>query len=331
MSRLLFAVVVLSISVWTAPAFAEKSPGERALGVVTGIKGTVTAANGTASHPRPLRGGDVLQPGDEVRGTVSSRIEVLWHSRAVFSLHGESGLRWLEPVGGQMLVQLLTGQARIAYSYNEGRPSDTMALILPDARVIMRGGILEISTTSSGEIIRIVEGQSSIELVSVPAKSVLLKAGQEIELRAGSADVPHPSTATMQPSLVAMEHHRAVPPSTVQQLAQTHVAHALELEERLRRATKDPHDDTTPHDEATNVILSTSLGLPVTSLSGATSTPLVSATPPVTPGSLIAPPLQTPTVTTPPTPSVVTLGPVQAGGINTSDLLQNTLKSILKK
>ena len=211
MSRLLVAVVVLSLSVWTTPAFAEKPAGERNPGVVTGIEGTVTAVNGPASHPRPLRGGDVLQPGDEVRGTVSSRIEVLWNSRAVFSMQGESGLRLLEPVGGQMLVQLLTGQARIAYSYNEGRPSDTMAIILPDARVIMRGGILEVSVTSSGEIIRMVEGQTSIEPVSGPAKPVLLKAGQEVELRAGRAGVPHPSTATMQPSLVAMEHHRAVP------------------------------------------------------------------------------------------------------------------------
>ena len=234
-------------------------------------------------------------------------------------------MRLLEPIGRQTRVQLVGGTARFAYSYNEGHPADTLAILVSEALLIMRGGIVEVETETLGHVIRVVEGQVSIETASSPSKQVLLKGGQEMEIRAATLNTPHPSIAAIQPRLAAMDSHRQIPSSALQGLAQRHVQHALQLEERLRHAT----DEDNPHEESKGAILSTSLGLPPVSFA-ASSGPGIAGS--LNPSPALTSPaisLPAPVSPAPSAPNMGTLGPIQAGGINSASLLQNTLKNVL--
>jgi hypothetical protein len=71
------------------------------------------------------------------------------------------------------------------HSYNEGHPADTVAILVSDALLIMRGGIVEVESHTSGQVVRVVEGQVSVETPSSAGKQVLVKAGQGLEIRTG--------------------------------------------------------------------------------------------------------------------------------------------------
>ena len=96
-----------------------------------------------SNQMRDLRAGDAVRPGDELRVGAGSMIEVLWNKRALFSLRDQTVVRLFEAKGGQTPVQILEGIVRIAYSYNEGHPTDTLTVMTPEAHTVMRGGILE--------------------------------------------------------------------------------------------------------------------------------------------------------------------------------------------
>jgi hypothetical protein len=235
-------------------------------------------------------------------------------------------MRLLESVGRQTLVELLRGTARFAYAYNEGHPADTVAILVSDALLIMRGGIVEVESHTSGQVVRVVEGQVSVETTASAGKQVLVKAGQGLEIRTGMLNAPQPSALTLHPSLAAMEEHWTVPYSIVQRLGHIHVQQALELEERLRRTGEEDN----PHAEESGLILSTSLGIPVSPLTLGTA-----LTSPIAPSTTTAPvaapsvPVPPATLPVPPAPTIITLSPTQVGGINTATVLQNTLKTVL--
>ena len=301
-------------------------PGENQnTGIIIGFHGLATVHRADLSEEESLQAGERLHAADEMSIREHGHVEVLWNRRAVFSLHGDGRLRLLEPVGRQTRVQLLRGTARFAYSYNEGHPADTLAILVSDALLIMRGGIVEVESEPLGQVVRVVEGQVSIETVSSPGKLVLLKAGQGMEVRAGTRHTPYQSAAALHPSLAAMEQHRTVPSSVVQHLTQTHVQHALELEERLRHAIQND----TAHADENGLILSTSLGVSVSPMTSGTVA--ASSIPSTTPAPVVSPSMPVPPAAIPPPspPSIVTLSPVQVGGVNTPTVLQNTLKSVL--
>ena len=335
---LILAFTVLSLdglptSVCADSTVPGATPQERAsAGIVTGVDGRVVASPVSSAQTRALRAGDLLQSGDEIRVSAGSRVEVLWNKRALISLEASTGVRLLDPTGGQMLIQVLEGQARIAFSYSEGRPTDTLAVITPEARTIMRGGILEVMVGSAvhrtddqhllkfdkkegvregttGDVIRIVEGQASIEPALSAAKSFLVKAGHEVRVEMGETDAPYESKSGNRQRLTAIERHLDVPQSAVQRLARTHVDHALELEKSLRRDTENPTDSRNSGGVVTGAVLSTSLGIPVTPFQNS-----------------VGPSGQTPSGVSPTVPSAT-----QSGGINSSSLLQEALKNALDK
>ena len=120
-------------------AVRRRKPQERALsGLVTGIDGRVVASAVGSNQMRDLRAGDAVRPGDELRVGAGSMIEVLWNKQALFSLRDQTVVRLFEAKGGQIPVQILEGNVRIAYSYNEGHPTDTLTVITPDAHTVMR-------------------------------------------------------------------------------------------------------------------------------------------------------------------------------------------------
>jgi hypothetical protein len=327
-----FVFTILAVVLLTQSAVIHAANIDAALpnesqntGIVTGLQGLVMVHRPSVPDGQIVRAGQRVHAANEIHLQADGRVEVLWDRRAVFSLHGDSWIRLLDPIGRQTRVQLSGGKARLAYSYNEGHSTDTLAILISDALLIMRGGILEVESETWGQVIRVVEGQVSIEMASSPGKQVLLKVGQAMEITAGTLNPPHPSKSAMPPSLAAMEQHRAVPVSVVQHLARIHVQQALELEEHLRHAAENDNS----HADENGLILSTSLGLPsfpITSGTAATS-PL----PSITPSSLGSPGIPIPAGALPPptVPNIVTLSPVQAGGINTATVLQNTLKPVL--
>jgi hypothetical protein len=302
-------------------------PESQSTGIVIGYQGLATVHRADLPEGHALRAGERLHAAEEIRLQDQGHVELLWNGRAVFSMYGNTRMRLLESIGRQTRVQLLGGTARFAYAYNEGHPADTIALLLvSDALLIMRGGIVEVESHTSGQVVRVVEGQVSVETASTTGKQVLVKAGQGLEIRTGTLNTPQPSVATLYPGLAAMEQHRAVPYSIVQRLAHIHVQQALELEERIRRAAE---DDDNPHAEESGLILSTSLGIPVSPLPSGTAltSPIASTTtPPVAAPSLPVPPAPLPP---PAAPTIITLSPAQVGGINTATVLQNTLKTVL--
>lgn len=335
---LILAFTVLSLHGSLTSVFADSTvpgatPQERAsAGIVTGVDGRVVASPVSSAQTRALRVGDLLQSGDEIRVSAGSRVEVLWNKRVLISLEPSTGVRLFDPTGGQTLVQVLEGQARIAFSYSEGRPTDTLAVITPEARTIMRGGILEVMVGSAvhrtddqhllkfdkkegvregttGDVIRIVEGQASIEPALSAAKSFLVKAGHEVRVEMGETDAPHESKSGNRQRLTAIERHLDVPQSAVQRLARTHVDHALELEKSLRKDTENPTDSRNSGGVVTGAVLSTSLGIPVTPFQNS-----------------VGPSGQTPSGVSPTVPSAT-----QSGGINSSSLLQKALKNALDK
>ena len=342
---ILLAFTLLSLqgtltSVLAGSTAADATTRERAAsGIVTGIEGRVVASTENSTETRALRAGDLLQSGDEIRVSVGSRVEVLWNKRALFSLQESTAVRLVEPIGGQTPIQVLGGQARIAFSYNEGRPADTLAVITPEARTIMRGGILEVMVgsvihrtddrhlmtfdgkeegtreTTTGDVIRIVEGQASVEPALSTAKSVLLKAGQEGRVVSGETDAPRASTSVNRQRLAAVERHLDIPQPAVQRLARIHVDHALELEKDLRQGAEDPSDSKNSGDEVKGALLSTSLGIPVTPFQTSSAA-----------SGTVGPSVQTPSVVIPTVPSGS-----QSGGINSSSLLQEALNNALDK
>ena len=323
----LFTILVLGqVATVHAANIDARLPAENQnSGIVIGFQGLATVHRTGPPEGHTVRAGERLHVADEIQLQEYGHVEVLWNRRAVFSLHGDSRMRLLDPVGRQTRVQLLGGAARFSYSYNEGHPADTLAILVSDVLLIMRGGIVEVESDTSGQVVRVVEGQVSIEIASSPSKQVLLKAGQGVGIRAGTVNTPHVSTASLQSSLPAMEEHRAIPRSVVQRLAQTHVQHALELEERIRHANEDDNE----YADETGLILSTSLGVPPLAI-----TPGTVATGPITSTistSLGSPsiPAQPGTIPPPSAPNIITLSPVQVGGINTATVLQNTLKTVL--
>ena len=218
-------------------------------------------------------------------------IEVLWNRRALFSLGDQTVVRLLDGKGGQTPVQILEGNVRIAYSYNEGHPTDTLTVLTPEARTVMRGGILEALVGSGiqtddrrlttfgraeeggreagrGDVIRIVEGQASVEPASSGTKPVLLKAGHETRVIAAGSDIPRQYNGEHRQRLAAIAGHQEVPQLTVQRIAGIHVEHALELEQGLRKNAEDVKNAQSSDSRVKGAILWTSLGIPVTRAPG---------------------------------------------------------------
>ncbi len=312
---------------------------------------------------RELRAGDAVRPGDELRVGVGSMVEVLWNKRALFSFRDQTVVRLLEVTGGQTPVQVLEGHARIAYSYNEGHPTDTLAVMTPDARTVMRGGILEASVgpgtrtddrrlmkfeqkeegtreARRGDVIRIVEGQARVEPASSGTKPMLLKAGHEVRVSPMGADAPRGVTrASHRHRLAAVASHQEIPQSAVQRIAGIHVDHALELEQGLRKGAENTKKAQNSDSGVKGAILSTSLGIPVTPLQ-ASSGSLTAGSATINPTVAVAPttgvgsgPVSVPTPVAPPVqvPSASTFVPSQSGGINSASLLREVLKDALDK
>jgi hypothetical protein len=317
-TAIIFAFTLLSMHAYVTDASAEATsagaPAQEPApsGSVTGINGRVVASAVGSNQTRELRPGDAVMPGDELRVGAGSMIEVLWNKRALFSLREQTVVRLLEATGGQTPVQVIEGHARIAYSYNEGHPTDTLAVMTPEARTVMRGGILEAIAGSEtprgdrhlmkferkqedareagrGDIIRIVEGQAKVEPASSSMKPVLLKAGHEVRVSSAGTDAPRRYMPDYRYRLAGIASHQEIPQSAVQRLAGIHVDHALELEEGLRKGAEDVKNvKNTDTGGVKGAILSTSLGIPVTPLQ-ASSGSLTSGSSPVSPTVAIAP------------------------------------------
>ncbi|MET0515461.1 MAG: hypothetical protein ABW047_09080 [Nitrospiraceae bacterium] len=329
-------------------------------GLVTGMDGRAVASTVGSNQLRDLRAGDVVRPGDELRVGAGSMIEVLWNRRALFSLGDQTVVRLLDGKGGQTPVQILEGNVRIAYSYNEGHPTDTLTVLTPEARTVMRGGILEalvgseiqtndrrlttfgrteegVREAGRGDVIRIVEGQASVEPVSTGTKPVLLKAGHETRIFAAGSDIPRQYNGEHRQRLAAIAVHQEVPQLTVQRIAGIHVEHALELEQGLRKNAEDVKNAQSSDSRLKGAILSTSLGILVTPLQASNGS-LTTAAVPVTTSVSVTPTtgvgsgsVSIPLTAPAPIPSTNTFVPSQAGGNNSLSLLREALTDALDR
>jgi hypothetical protein len=291
---------------------------------------------------RQLRLGDSVTVGEEIQTPGGTQVALLWDHRAVLTLHEDGRMQIDEPHGGQLDVRLQHGTMRIALSYNAGRMTDRLLLQTSLARVVLRGGILEVTVedgasrsllarwlnSSSAETLRIVEGQAQVEPLTGERKSFSLKSGFEVFLTSeGSASVrelePDARRKTPRDNKAA---RRDVPDTITRQIVTTHIALAVEAEQELQRVRRAASEKEPLGNTVIGTILPTTTGLPLSSSAqalgtggsaGSSSIPTSSFT---IPAPSVATPLQ----------GAGSLGPAQSGGRNTNELLQQLVKEASK-
>lgn len=334
-------------------------------GIVSGLNGQAAGVIPGAGTSRPLRIGDRVAVGEEIRVGPAASLEILWERRGLFALEERTSITVQESKGGSVLLEVTGGTVRIAYSYNEGHPTDTLKVQMPGIRMVLRGGIVEATVgrngaadsraqtakpgqtvERAGELLRVIEGQAQVEPRSMGAKPFLLKAGYEFQALSGGSAAVRPTMGTGSRKLAAVHSHQHVPAPAVQRVARVHVEHALELERALSKPSGDGNETEGAPVGIKGAIVATSLGIPLGALSGiggsvaaASSAPTVSpvpvpggggpvAVPPVPGGGpAAAPPVPVPIVQT---PSVTALTPSQSGGINSSSLLRDVIQDVTR-
>ena len=321
-------------------------------GIISGLNGQAAAVIPGSGASRELRIGDRVAAGEELRVGSGGTLELLWERRALFTLKDRSNIALQESKNGSIFLHILSGTIGVAYSYNEGHPTDTMKIQTPGATMTLRGGIIEAAVEATGvadqprrmqsrhigeaagEMLRVIEGQAHIEPRSSNAKPILLKAGNEWQSLPGRAgDEIRPSSGHRSRELAAAQSHHQVP--AMQRMVQVHVEHALELERAMSKPSRDGNES----DGAAGVkgaIVATSLGIPLPTVTGAGATVTatsVAPTAPLTPTAPVSGPVTSPAVppaVVPPvvSPNVTGLTPSQSGGINSVSLLRDVIQDI---
>jgi hypothetical protein len=318
-------------------------------GIVTGLSGPATGI--TPGGSRELRIGDRVAVGEEVF-VAAGTLEILWERRALFSLEGRTRIAVREAKNGLALLDILEGAVQIAFSYNEGHPTDTVTIQTPAARTVLRGGIVEAkvaptgeigrlvqsahvgkTASTAGELLRMIEGQAQIEPRTAGAKSFLLKVGHEFQTTS-QGDAVRPSLVNDGRKLILLPGHQQMPSSAVQRMVRTHVDHAVEVERAINKPSRGGNEMDGPARDKSGAIVSTSLGIPIAALPGSGgATASSSLAPAMPPGPLVsgggattaAPPAPVPIIQT---PTVTILTPTQSGGINSQSLLREVLQDL---
>ncbi len=336
-----------AVCLWglTVPTWAEEAPPPvlegRATGVVVEMTGgpALILSGGSA---RLVKLGDIVTVNEELQAPEGTSVVMLWDHRAVFTLHEDARVQVDEPHRGQMEVRLHHGMIRIALSYNAGKMTDRLLLQTNFARVVLRGGIFEAAVedgtrrsvlarllnSSSAETLRAVEGQAQVEPLTGERKSFSLKTGSEVSLTSGGTA----SVRSLEPDARAgsprapQEQPRGIPDPITRQIVTTHIGLAIEAEQELQRAARAASEKQ-------------SLGAPVigTILSTTTGLSLASGVQALGAGGSAGPSFPSTSSFSMPAPSVATplqgasgLGPVQSGGLNTNELLQQLVKEKTK-
>jgi hypothetical protein len=344
------------------PAAPPPTRGSDSSGVVSGLNGQAAAAIPGSGASRELRIGDRVAAGEEIHVGSGGTLELLWERRALFTLKERSSIALQESKNGSALLQILEGTIRVAYSYNEGHPTDTMKIQTPETLMTVRGGIIEAAVEATGvagqarrtksqqaaetagEVLRVIEGQAHVEPRSSDPKPFLLKAGYEWQALPGrGSEAIRSSAGHGTRELAAAQSHHQVP--AMQRMVRVHIEHALELERALSKPARDGNES----DGIKGAIVATSLGIPlpvtgsgatITATSVAPTVPVGSipgpvgpvGVPPTTGPVVPTPVIPTPVVPTPviPTPGITVLAPSQSGGINSLSLLRDVLQDLSK-
>lgn len=302
-----------------------------ASGIVTGMVGGPQRIE-TGAAPTLLKIGDKIGGGDELRLGPGETVDVLWDRRAVITLQEEARVHISEPRHGQTELHLHQGAVRIVLSYSAGRMTDTLTVQTPLVRVISRGGILEASTVggeqrsllarlvnaATVDTLRVFEGQVRVEPLTGQGKPFSLKTGSEVSLKPEAVGEVSEGGGDHRPPvpLAAREEHRSMPNPIAKQIANAQIGAALELEQGFREKSAPENGKELPGSGIKGLILATTTGLPVVpgvsnSVNGAAS-----AAPALPPPTLISP------------ATVGNVGPSQAGGLNTRELLRQILSDV---
>jgi hypothetical protein len=355
-SAILFALANVGYSSHAQSKNPSELPIGDPSGIVTGLIGQATGVTPGAS--RELRIGDRVAVGEDVL-LAAGTLEILWERRALFSLEGRTRIAMREAKNGLALLEIQEGAVQVAYSYNEGHPTDTLTVRTPATRTVLRGGIIQAKVERVGaqnpmqmskpgqlagtadELLRMIEGQAQVEPLNAGAKPFLLKVGYEFQISSGGSDAVRPAGASGARKLAAVSSHEHVPAPTIQRLVRIHVDHALEIEQALNKPSRDGNEAEGSVGGLNGAIVATSLGIPLTAISGTGgSVAASSSVPTFSPGPAVAggiaptaaPPAPVPIIQTPvQTPGVTVLTPSQSGGINSQSLLRDVLQDVVGK
>lgn len=324
------------------PVAAQEAPRplsnpKPAVGLVTDLLGTPVKTR--ASDPSgmvPLKLGDLISAGDELRTGQGGKLELLWDHRAIVALHHDAQVTIGQVQYGQTDVRLHQGTVRIALSYNAGRVTDTLTLRTPLTTVRTRGGIIESMVPGAerqsffsgllngipGETVRVLEGIARIESLTEEGKVLTLKAGSDVSVKMGKflAVSEHEVNQAPAQPLAIREEHRQIPGTVLHQIVNAQVSAALETGQVFMASAvgteKEPVGTSSK-----GVILATTAGVPLTSLF------------PPSPTAGTVSPSSTPQAAPPPLQgiNVGSLGPAQSGGLNSRGILTEILKDVGKR
>ncbi len=318
-------------------------PGDgQPVGVVMGISGGPVSIASAGPASRTVKVGDLIAAGEELHVGAGAKVDVLWDHRALLTLHEEARLHIQEPHHGQTEVRLHNGTVRIALSYNAGRMTDRLTLQTALARVVSRGGILEVTVMGEGqrsffarlvnaplvETLKVFEGQVRVEPLTGEGKPFSLKTGSEVSMKSGtvnSISEIRSDPRSMQP-LAVKEEHRGLPHSATRQIVNAHVDLALEVEKELQRTPTAGSETALTGATTKGAILATSTGFPF--ISGAQAS--VAGNSAGVPSFSTSPSVLSPPVVSPIQGAGAGIGPAQSGGLNSSGLLKQILNEVGK-
>ncbi len=332
----------------TSGICAEEPPRSQlregpAVGVVMAITGGPGSIVSAGASSRVLRRGDVVAAGELLHTGAGAQVDVLWDHRALLTLQKDARMHILEPHHGQTEVHLHHGSVQVALSYNAGRMTDRLTLQTPLARIVGRGGILEVRVMGGEarsffarlldaapvETLRVFEGQVRVEPLNGEGKPFTLKEGSEVSLTSGAvssvSEIQRGAAATK--PLAITEEDQGVPHPVMRQIVNAQVALALDVEEELQQLTILEEERELPGTTGKGAILSTSTGLPIIpGIRQATA----SANSTGVPSFPTSPAVSFPSVAAPVQGAGAGVGGSQVGGLNTEKFLRKILNDVEK-
>jgi len=103
---------------------------------------------GGAQSGKTVALGGTIAAAQQIRTAADEMVEILWDRRALILVYPQSTIVLRESGEGQTQVELSGGSVRVASAYH-GRPMDMVAVLTPSARVITRGGIMEVDALTA--------------------------------------------------------------------------------------------------------------------------------------------------------------------------------------
>ncbi|MDR4496193.1 MAG: FecR domain-containing protein [Nitrospirales bacterium] len=247
---ILAASLFCSVPGWGADPQRGIQVTEDRPSVLSGLQGNVRVeSQSTQSLTREIQFGDTLRQGDQVVTGPQSRAEILVGQQELVTLEENASVRIASESNGIPVVHLQNGSVRLAVAESQLAPNEQVTVQTPSTKAVTRGGVFHVimGTPNMNSSSPAISQEGGVVLTSYPSpvlaenpdsslwyqveegtvtveangQSVLVKAGESLEIKGGQLGVPFASLPGTKDSvpLTAMVHHRHTPETGISYLA----------------------------------------------------------------------------------------------------------------